>query len=230
MRICLIIAMSLALTGTARAQEAADYAAAFAGTWLVFDERHAGAVPCRITLHSGGDPLAATSDACTSALVGVDSWRIEAGQLQLLATGQPLAHLGGTTTRISGWDADGAPLVLDREAGTLPVDPLAFARAAKGCWFLGYTGACADPVQTSPPAAEGARICTLVALRLRSDPRPDAALIGVLPAESCIATDVCLTTATGPWCFARFETGEGWMPQYALRLEKWPVLTFTAAD
>jgi hypothetical protein len=228
----LVLGIALSNGPHAKAQEAtpnaAAYTAAFAGSWLVFDARYAGEKPCRIQLKAGEQPLQAITQDCLPALAEVKFWRIEAGQLQLLTASGPFARLGGTTGRVSGWDTAGRPLVLDRDTGNGAVDPVNFARQAKGCWFLGYSSQCATPAQALRPAASKARICTVVDLRLRAEARSESAVVKVLPAQTCTATEVCVTTANGPWCFIRFDAGTGWIRQHVLRHDEWPVLTFVA--
>lgn len=235
------LALALALTAgvagvsAAEAQQAppdaSTYAAAFAGDWLIFDDRYAAnGTPCKIHLKAEGSPFQVTAQNCRASLAGVTSWRIEAGQLHLLAAANLFARLGGTTARVSGWDSASEPLVLDRDAGPVLADPVSYARKTKGCWFVGYSSECANPAQALRPAGKKARICTVVDLKLRGEARPETAAVGVLPAQTCIGTEVCVDTATGPWCYIRFDTAAGWVRQHALRQGEWPVLTFVVDD
>lgn len=211
--------------------DASTFAAAFAGDWLIFDGRYAtAATPCRIQLKAEGDPLAVITRDCHAAIAEVKFWRIEAGQLRLVTAAGLFARLGGTTARVSGWDKAGEPLVLDRDAGPALADPIIFARKTKGCWFVGYSDKCATAAQARRPAEKNARICTVVDLKLRGEARPETGVVGVLPAQTCVGTEVCVITASGPWCFIRFATAAGWVRQHALRQEEWPVLTFVAQE
>lgn len=233
--LCLSVGMVLLSAPTGYAQKSAidpaAYATAFAGNWLIFDDRYAGGdTPCSILLKNTGQPLQAIPQGCRSSIADVIAWQIEAGQLQLLTASGPYARLGGTTARVSGWDRSGIPLVLDRHAGVAIADPTNFAREKKGCWFLGYSSQCAKPEQAARPPAQKARICTLVDLRMRAEARPETAVVAVLPAQTCVVSDACVNTATGPWCFIRSDTATGWVRQHVLRQNEWPVLTFVTDD
>lgn len=65
-------------------------------------------------------------------------------------------------------------------------------------------------------------------LNARSEPRPDAAILGVLDAKSCIKVKACTQASDGLWCQADFDNEVGWFKKQAVRQGKWPVLTFVS--
>ena len=141
-----------------------------------------------------------------------------------------VSTLGGNQQRMSGTTAIGAPIILERVEESELVAQIRAARAASGCHYLGFTNNCADDAQLSKPImagdGSGARISVLVNLNARVEARDDAAILGVVPANSCIVTDVCQEASDGIWCRARFGEYLGWLKKVALRQERWPVVTF----
>lgn len=229
--------LGLVFSGSVSAQTEEEFVAAFAGQWQVYDGLYGdGDQRCSITLSAEaadndivGDYALATS-ACKFELAGLSSWRIVEGQLALLNQGEPVALLGGNQVRLSGSSGIGAPIILDRISEPAFIDPVAAARDQSGCYYLGFTDTCAEDAQLQKPsvASSGAspRVNVLVNLNARTEPRNDAAVLGVVPSNSCIVVDVCADTSDGVWCRADFDGQNGWLKKSALRQETWPVVTF----
>jgi SH3-like domain-containing protein len=97
---------------------------------------------------------------------------------------------------------------------------------ASGCFYSGFTSSCAPANEIGKPAAEAPSLKVLVNLNVRNEARDDAAVLGVIPASSCITAEVCLNAADGPWCRAQFDGKTGWFRKLALRQNRWPVVTF----
>jgi SH3-like domain-containing protein len=74
-----------------------------------------------------------------------------------------------------------------------------------------------DAAQAAPPASEGASVQVLVNLNVRAEARDDAEVVGVVPSQTCVTTELCLTATDGAWCCAKFGERTGWMRKLALR-------------
>lgn len=229
----LAAAIALALGGPALAQTEDEFVKAFAGDWEVFDDAYGvDGERCRISLADnaveGGYALTVTS--CALELGLLTSWRIIDSQLALMADDLAMAVLGGNQRRMSGDSNIGAPVILDRVGDNALVEDIRKAREASGCYYLGFTTTCVDEAQLAKPAVapdgSPARIGVLVNLNVRAEARDDAPVLGVVPANSCIVTEVCATAVDGVWCKARFDETAGWLKKLALRQERWPVVTF----
>ncbi len=215
------------------AQDEAAFVKAFAGQWQVFDSLYAvGGKRCQIDLQTAteGDHHALKVTSCGLELGELTGWKIDNQHLLLLAGDAPAVVLGGNQHRVSGDSALGAPIVLDRVGDKGLMDQLEAARKASGCYYLGFTATCADDSQLTKPAVpadgSGARVNVLVNLSARDQARDDAAVVGVVPANTCIVTDACVDTADGVWCRAKFKDRVGWLRKLALRQGKWAVVTF----
>ena len=223
----------LLLAGNALAQTEEEFRAVFAGDWEIHDDAYAvDGAHCRITLKDetteGG--LALTVTSCGLELGMLTSWRIIDNQLGLVADDIVVAALGGSQTRMSGDSNIGAPVIMDRVGATGLMEAIAKAREASGCYYLGFTTTCVDEAQLSKPTVPSdgspARIGVVVNLNVRAEARDDADVLGVVPANSCIVTEVCAHAADGVWCKARFGDAAGWLKKLALRQERWPIVTF----
>jgi hypothetical protein len=228
-----MVAASLCLMGGhAAAQTEAEFIAAFAGDWQAVDGRHSQGGTCTLKLGTGGGEgsYELTKSDCQGQLDEVTSWSIANAQMVLRNDTGTVATLGGNQRRMSGTASDGMPVVLDRVPPSGTIDPLRAARQVYGCFYAGFTSQCASQQQLTSPVdlPEGdASVTLLVNLNVRSEAREDSAVIGVVPAQSCIATDLCLETADGAWCRARFGERDGWIRKQALRQSRWPVITFS---
>lgn len=230
------IAAAAMFATPALAQTEAEFVEAFKGDWQIHDDGYAlEGERCRITLSGDGVEGAegvygVTVQTCNLELADITGWRIADGQMILLAGENAVASLGGNQRRMSGNSAIGAPIILERTGDNPLVDQLAAARQSSGCYFLGFTNTCVDEAQlakpTVPSDGSGAKIGVLVNLNARAEARDDAAVIGVVPANSCIVTEVCSTASDGVWCRAQFGEVSGWLKKVALRQERWPVVTF----
>ena len=234
MFIALLCALGLAgQASVASAQSEAEFVAVLAGQWEAYDDGYAvEGKHCIITLKDSkaGADYELSTESCGMELGMLNSWRIVEGQLGLVADGVVVASLGGNQFRMSGNSNIGAPVILDRVGETAAMDRILDAYKSSGCYYLGFTSTCVDEAQLSKPAVPSdgspARIGILVNLNVRAEAREDANVVGVVPANSCIVTEVCATASDGVWCRARFGEITGWLKKLALRQERWPVVTF----
>jgi hypothetical protein len=228
-----VLGAMLAFIGPAVAQTEAEFIKAFAGQWEVHDDSYAvDGARCTIMLKEetvdGGFAISVAS--CGLELGMLTSWRIVDNQLGLMVDDTMVAALGGNQLRMSGDSNIGAPVIMDRVGDAGVMDQISKARQESGCYYLGFTTTCVDEAQLSKPAipSDGspARIGVLVNLNVRAEARDDAEVLGVVPANSCIVTEVCANAVDGVWCKARFGDTTGWLKKLALRQERWPVVTF----
>jgi uncharacterized protein YraI len=215
----------------AAAQNQADFVKAFAGEWQIYDDSFASdAQNCRLKLlaEAEADRYKLEARSCSGELANVARWGIADGQMILLAGAEPVATLGGSQHRMSGTSKAGKPLVLERVTAAAIVTPLHSALQVSGCYYLGFTDRCsAESELAKPPAQDGtARINVLVNLNARAEARDDANIIGVVPANSCVVADACVTASDGVWCRAQFGDRTGWLRKLVLRQNRWPVVTF----
>lgn len=203
---------------------------ALSGTWYSFEPSRGLSGACAIQLYAepaSPPEFKAETKECRPPLDQVNGWRFSDGMIRLTASGVEIAALGGHQLRMSGEDSAGTPLVLDRPEGDQNARAIKSAIGAYRCLFLGYTDQCAAPTDTRfPPVSDVARITTLVALNLRSQPRADASVIAQLPPGTVASTDLCLVTADGPWCRVQLGEVSGWLARTALRQGEWPILTY----
>ncbi|HWK63640.1 MAG TPA: hypothetical protein VNS34_01795 [Rhizobiaceae bacterium] len=47
-----------------------------------------------------------------------------------------------------------------------------------------------------------------------------------MPTQTCVTTELCITSTDGPWCRAKFGERTGWMRKLALRQNRWAIVTF----
>ncbi|MGB3539434.1 MAG: AprI/Inh family metalloprotease inhibitor [Mesorhizobium sp.] len=233
-RVVFLLAAS-AVAAPALAQSEADFVKAFAGNWEVFDTSFSsGGARCALTLSDKADDgkYALQSRNCGGELSGASKWGIADGQLAVMdAKDGVIAHLGGNQHRISGTTASNKPIVIDRVGDQGLKDVMAAAVKARGCYYLGFSSKCAPESQlanpfSSAPDAEK-KINVIVNLNVRAEARDDAGIVGVVPENSCVAVERCLTASDGVWCQAKFGDKDGWIRKVALRQNKWPILTFT---
>lgn len=221
-----------AATVNAHAQAEQDFVNAFSGPWTVLDQRYveAGAKACNLALQpqeAAPGRYQLNREGCGGELALVQTWGISEGQLALFGGDDAaIVRLGGTQRRISGNVSTGTPVVLDRVGPNGVAELLQAALKASGCFYSGFTSACATTEQLAQPPRENASVKVLVNLTVREEARGDAGVLGVIPDESCIKTDLCVNTADGPWCRAEFDGKAGWFRKLALRQNRWPVVTF----
>lgn len=232
LRIFAVFAAFCAVPATdAVAQSEADFVKAFAGEWAIYDDSFAaGAQNCRLKLQAEADADRYKLEAltCSGELANIARWGIADGQMLLLAENKVVATLGGSQHRMSGTSKSGKPLVLERVAAASIVTPLHAARQNSGCYYLGFSDRCAAESELAKPLAKdgSARVNVVVNLNARAEAREDASVIGVVPANSCVVTDACVTASDGVWCRAQFGDRTGWLRKLALRQNRWPVVTF----
>lgn len=228
------VIMSAFLAGSAAAQSESDFIEAFSGNWQVYEETFAdGGALCAIALAktgSNGRQDVAKSN-CGAELASVDKWGIVDRQLAFLdAGGVATIKLGGNQRRMTGTTASGKSVVFDR-VGTngLAAQLEALVKAA-GCVYLGFTDQCApaaelkDPLKASPSGDR--KVQAVVNLTVRAEARDDAEAVGVVPRNSCVTVDACLTAADGVWCQAKFDGRTAWLRKIAVRQSRWPVVTY----
>ncbi|WP_439816939.1 hypothetical protein [Zavarzinia sp. CC-PAN008] len=226
-----VLVMSCLHALPVQAQSRDEFIQAFAGEWRVVDARFAAPdSPCLLSLsrEPRDDAYAVAQTGCKAELANVRQWNIANSRMVLGDGTAPVVTLGGTQRRMSGTSSDGTPFVLER---TMPgdVDSLAAARQAYGCYFEGFTSQCApaDAVQAPTPQGDGtSRVKVLVNLNVRVEARGDSDILGVVPADSCVVVDACVTTTDGAWCRAGFGDKQGWLRKLALRRDTWPVVTY----
>jgi hypothetical protein len=220
------------LAGAAQAQTEADFVAAFSGDWQVYDDRFSeDGGRCRISLQqqAADGNYALTKDGCAGALAAVSNWGIVDAQMALLNGGDAVVLLGGNQRRMSGSTAQGEPVILERVGSAGMIDALQAAYRLSGCYYLGFTDDCApEAAIAKPEPVDGEiRINVLANLNVRSEARDDAGILGVVPAQSCIVAETCVTASDGVWCRAAFGDRAGWLRQLALRQSRWPIVTYT---
>lgn len=235
--VCRIAVLLMGVTlipAIASAQSESEFIAAFSGNWQVFDDSFAsGGALCGLALGKSGkdgryDLVKAN---CGQELAKVDKWGIVDKQLAFLDVGGlVLVRLGGNQRRMTGTTASNKPVVFDRMGEDGLASQLQAAVKAAGCYYLGFTDRCAPPAELANPfAATGAanqKVEVIVNLNVRAEPRDNADAVGVVPRNSCIVVDTCLTASDGVWCQAKFGERTGWMRKVALRQNRWPVVTF----
>ncbi|MBS3651486.1 AprI/Inh family metalloprotease inhibitor [Pseudaminobacter sp. 19-2017] len=215
---------------SAFAQTEADFVKAFAGPWHIVDSRYAaGSERCRVTLSNERSEtrFGVTSSGCAAEAGLATSWSLADGQMSLHdSSGTAIARLGGNQRRMSGNTASGAPLILERDGVPGLAEVLEAARKQSGCFYAGFSNKCAPNSELQKPAEERPRISVLVNLNARGEARDDAPTIGVVPKDTCIQTDLCVNASDGAWCRADFDGKSGWLRKFALRQNRWPVVTF----
>lgn len=226
-------AISAACATGASAQTTSEFVSAFSGEWRVHDEAFAQGVQiCRITLRNEGEESRYKLDraTCGGELAGVSYWGISDGQMALFAGEDVVVTLGGTQRRMSGATKSGAPVILEKADTSGIAEQLQAAYRASGCYYLGFTDRCAMEADLAKPTAgadgQSARVKVIANLNARAEARDDAAVIGVVPANSCVAVDACVMASDGVWCRADFGDRVGWLRKLALRQDRWPVVTF----
>ncbi|TPN45860.1 hypothetical protein FJ981_26360 [Mesorhizobium sp. B1-1-4] len=237
MKVARFLTVVLAVAGMSfpatvvRAQSVDQFVQAFSGTWQLVDARYSNLPStCHMALGSTADAngrFAIKGLGCRGDAALVSSWGVSEGQMALFdAAGAVIARLGGNQRRISGTSVSGAPLIFEKVgvAGTAAM--LEAAKRAGGCFYSGFTSKCADAAQAAPPAPEGASVQVLVKLNVRAEARDDAEVVGVVPSQTCVTTELCMTATDGPWCRAKFGERTGWMRKLALRQNRWAIVTF----
>lgn len=204
-----------------------EFISAFSGTWSTYDSSLADGGLCRIALGTAadGDHYKAVQKSCGGPLAGVTGWGVVNQQLALIdQSGAVVAHLGGNQNQISGSLSTGRELVLERE----PMAGQVHRKwASEQCLFIGYGAKCADAAALAVPQSGGSPdITVLVKLNARSEPRPDAKIVSVFPPKVCLPVTQCVTTAIGPWCQVAANGEKAWISKDAIRLKKFPVVTF----
>ncbi|WP_164871807.1 AprI/Inh family metalloprotease inhibitor [Solirhodobacter olei] len=204
-----------------------EFISAFAGTWSTYDTSLADGSLCRIVLGTApkGDHYKAVQRSCSGPLAGVAGWGVVDQQLALIdQSGAMVAHLGGNQNQISGSLSTGREVVLEREPMAGQVHQ---KWASEQCLFVGYGAKCADAAALAvPQSGGGSDITVLVKLNARSEPRPDAKVVRVFPPKACLPVAQCVITAAGPWCQVAAHGHKAWVSKVAVRLKKFPVVTF----
>ena len=231
-----ILLLAAGIGGASAAQAGKDgtpaFVDAFAGNWMTYEPSLGAGGTCQLDLQKTpqGKNYAAGQTSCAGALSGVTAWGIVDQQLALLgADGKVAARLGGNQNRISGTLADGSEVVFERSKVG---EAIHRQWSALDCIYLGYSSKCAPSQALSPPATGDAgkpqKISVLVKLNARAEPRPDAKVVSVIAPKTCLPVRACTTAANGAWC----EVSEGghtaWVSHKAIRLGKFPIVTFVS--
>lgn len=218
----------------ALAQSEADFIAAFAGKWKVFDDSFgAQGNKCELNLDKAGSNgrYALQAANCGGEVASIAQWGIVESQLALLDSGGlVVVRLGGNQRRMTGTTISNKPIIFDRTDTDGLAQLLQAALKASGCYYLGFTDKCAPEAELANPLTanpEGdKKIKIVVNLNVRAEARDDASVVGVVPLGSCVAVDTCLTASDGVWCQAQFGSKVGWIRKVAIRQNRWPVVTF----
>ena len=224
--------VSLAALAPARAQTEADFVKALAGKWQVVDSRYvSGNTSCQITLAEEAAAKAGryelSKTGCAAELELATSWGIDQGQMSLFSTDDSvIIRLGGNQRRMSGNTASGSPVIFERMGVAGTADVLKAAVKQSGCFYAGFTDKCIQPDQLNKPEGDKPKIQVIVNLNVHAEAREDAESIGVVPVNTCVDADLCMSASDGVWCRAKFGERTGWMRKLALRGNKWPVVTF----
>ncbi|WP_343313481.1 AprI/Inh family metalloprotease inhibitor [Brucella sp. BE17] len=221
----------LSLATMVRAQSVDQFVQAFNGSWQLVDARYSNPpLTCNMVLGSKADTdghFAVEGQSCRGEAALVKSWGVSEGQMTLFdAAGAVIARLGGSQRRISGTTATGAPLIFEKSGVAGTAAKLKAAERAGGCFYSGFTSKCVHAAQAAPPAPEGASVQVLVNLNIRAEARDDAEVVGVVPTQTCVKTELCLMATDGAWCRAKFGEKTGWMRKLALRQNRWAIVTF----
>ena len=225
-------ALLAAAVSGASAQTEAEFVNAFAGDWQIHDSSYSrNGQRCQFNLMSEPEEgrYKLENKSCGGAFEQVTRWGIVDGQMIFVAGTDVVATLGGNQRRMTGATSAGEPVILDRAGARGGATQLQSAYQSAGCYYLGFSDSCAAETELSKPsAAEGqpARINVLVNLNVRAEAREDANVVGVVPMNSCVVTEVCATAADGVWCRAQFGERTGWLRKLALRQNRWPIVTF----
>lgn len=218
----------------ASAQSEADFIAAFSGEWKIFDDSFgAGGQQCVLRLKKDKQDTNYQLGMahCGGELAQVTRWGISDSQLALFDDGGlVLARMGGNQRRMTGTTATGKPIIFDRADAPGLATLLQAAVKASGCYFLGFADKCATEAELARPMAADPqgenKIKVVVNLNVRAEARDDANVVGIVPQNSCVAVESCLTASDGVWCQAQFGEKKGWLRKVALRQNKWPIVTF----
>lgn len=225
-----VASIGLLLSDEAMAQTEAEFVKAFAGAWQIVDSRYTvGVEPCRISLSNeqAQGRYQAEASSCAAEAARVKSWGLINGQMSLFdSSGIAIASLGGNQKRMSGNTPSGTPVILERIGISGTAEVLEVARKEAGCFYAGFTDRCAPDAELQKPMGEAPQVNVLVNLNARSEAREDASVIDVVPASTCIQTELCLTATDGAWCRATFNNKLVWLRKLALRKNRWPVVTF----
>lgn len=226
-----LIALSAVATPVpAFAQSQADFVAAFAGSWDALDPEFGSGGTCRVTLdrEAEADRYRLRTENCVADIAKLATWSISNARLILYTgTGEAVAALGGNQSRVSGNALGRSTLILER-SGTYG----AISVAPKGCTYLGYSASCASAGEMarpagSRPAARPADATVLTRVNLRSEARPNATVVSVVPPLACVAVDHCVTASDGNWCRVQAGQAAGWIRQTNTRLGQWSVVSLT---
>ncbi|WP_198585858.1 SH3 domain-containing protein [Pararhizobium haloflavum] len=216
----------------AKAQTEAEFIAAFAGAWQTFEPSLGEEGTCRLTLNEEPSDAhyALSVEACAAPISQAETWGIVENQLAVLDdNGEILLRLGGNQTRMTGDTATGDAVIFERaDVAKQAFSPDALRAGA--CLYLGYTASCAATGDLAAPRAvdegEMAAVAVMVNLNARREARPDAAVVDVIPRNTCVSVGQCLEASDGRWCQVRIADANGWIRQQTVRAGRWPVLTY----
>jgi hypothetical protein len=229
---CLLLSFCWVLP--ASAQSETDFIAAFAGEWKIFEPSFgADGGQCALVLSKDteGSAYKLEKAHCGGELAQVASWGIADAQLALLdGSGGVLARMGGNQRRMTGTTVGGNPVIFDRVGVKGLADQLQAAVKASGCYYVGFGKQCATDADLANPGPVGTqgetKVKVVTNLNVRAEARDDAGVVGIVPQNSCISVNHCLSASDGVWCRAQFGEKQAWLHKLALRRNKWPIVTF----
>nr|WP_321456958.1 hypothetical protein [uncultured Cohaesibacter sp.] len=216
--------------GSAVAQTSNAVAKAFAGDWITYDRNFADQKSCEFSFSdkNAGEVYPIKQTGCIGALANIIGWRIQNNQLVFISKeNSAVALVGGNQERLSGMILQSKlPVIFERKEVAQKIEA---ARKSIKCSYIGYSQACAEPRDFTPPAAtigNPSPIQILVNLNARMEPRNNASIKTVLKPNACVSAEVCTVASDGLWCKVKTENGDAWIKKQTVRQQRWPVITF----
>lgn len=225
-------AAAVGLAMPANAQSEQEFIDAFAGDWKIVDARYVSEADlCSLQLGAQAAEEAGhyelESWGCGAEFEHAAWWGIGDGQMIFYdEDGQLIVRLGGNQHRMSGDTAADFPVILERADLAGSAQAIEAAVGQSGCYFEGFTDQCVAESELAMPDDDTGEVNVIVNLNIRAEAREDAAVVGVVAQDQCIATEICTTASDGIWCRAQFDETTGWLRKMALRQGRWPVVTF----
>ena len=163
------------------------------------------AMPCKARIAAANWPALPDGESPTG------SWRFSTTRARCWLISEAIsAESSGTT-------ASDKPVVIDRVDSLGAGDALTAAVKARGCFYLGFSSKCApeaelaNPFSTTPEAQK--KVSVVVNLNVRSEARDDAGIIGIIPQNSCVTVERCLTASERRLVPGQFRRQERLGPQ-----------------
>ncbi|SNY93694.1 Protease inhibitor Inh [Cohaesibacter sp. ES.047] len=227
----LSLLLGLIHASSAQAQSTNAIAQAFKGQWVTYDRSFAADTGlCTLTFSATrkGEIYPISQSNCTGEITSIVGWSIVKNQLVFVdQDNKPLAKVGGNQGRLSGtMTQNNKPVIFENAKIAKKINA---ARESISCAYVGYSQICAKPQEFSPPpVSPGAEtpIKILVNLNARVEPRNDAEAVATLKPQSCAQALTCSRASDGLWCKIKHENKQLWIKKQAVRLKKYPIITF----